>query len=689
MKKLANKTTYKIGDTIQNCTIISVEFIKDIQAELIILKHAGTGARIMQVVAKDSNNLFNIFLPTYPTKSNGIAHILEHTTLCGSQKYPVRDSFFAMTKRSLNTFMNAMTGSDFTCYPASSMVEKDYFNLLEIYLDAVFYPSLRHMSFLQEGHRFEFDKIDNPKSALTYKGVVYNEMKGALSNPQSLYSEFINEKLFPSTIYGINSGGEPAVIPDLTYQELKDFHKKYYHPSNAIFFFYGDIPLEKNLSYINEKVLSKFKKSTQLAPLKKEVRYKKPIKIKGFYPVDTKNDNAYFSGISWLTCDCKDPVEVFGLDILVDMLTDYEHSPLKVALVNSGLGVDLVDFNIDSELNEIPVTFGVKGVHKKNILKVHQVIMETLRDLSVKGLDDDLVKSAFHAIEIQSRERREPYGLHVSFKSILPYQRGLDPTLYLQPDVILGKLSARIEKGGFFKELIKKWFLDNPHRVESVLIPDIQYSKKQEQAVLKKLAHLKSKLKDKQKAKIVEDALQLQAEQSKGDEIEKINLLPCLKLSDIKKKATQYPLNKKSIEGVPVYYFKTPTNGISYIKVLFDINDLSSSEKMVLPVLGNLLTTIGTTSKNFLELSKELNLYTGGVNIFPIASSHVKKPEEISCFMSIVGSCVYRNTEKLLSIISEIALTPSFANKNKVLETVLQLKTDLYEKINPGVALLL
>ncbi len=222
MKKLASKKIYKKGATIQGCTILSVETVKDIQAELIILKHNGTGARVMQVVAKDPNNLFNIFLPTYPTKSDGIAHILEHTTLCGSQKYPVRDSFFAMTKRSLNTFMNAMTGCDFTCYPASSMVEKDYFNLLEVYLDAVFYPNLRYMSFLQEGHRIEFEKKDNPNSKLSYKGVVYNEMKGAMSNPQSIYSQFINEKLFPSTIYGINSGGEPDTIPNLTHQELKD-----------------------------------------------------------------------------------------------------------------------------------------------------------------------------------------------------------------------------------------------------------------------------------------------------------------------------------------------------------------------------------------------------------------------------------------------------------------------------------
>lgn len=684
MKNTVIQRKYKKGEKILGCTVLSVDFIKDIQAELIILKHNKTGARIMQVVANDPNNLFNIFLPTYPTKSDGIAHILEHTTLCGSQKYPVRDSFFAMTKRSLNTFMNAMTGGDFTCYPASSMVEKDYFNLLEIYLDAVFYPSLRHMSFLQEGHRFEFEEMQNSNSALTYKGVVYNEMKGAMSNPQSIYNQFISEKLYPHSIYGINAGGEPDIIPNLTYEELKDFHKKFYHPSNAIFFFYGDIPLEKNLNYIDKKVFEKFSKSSELAILKKETRYKKPIKVEGFYPVDNKNDKSYFSGISWLTCDCKDPVVVFGLDLLVDMLTDYEHSPLKVALVNSGLGVDLVDFNIDSELNEIPVTFGVKGVSKKNTLKVHQVILDTLKKLSENGLSEDLVKSAFHAIEIQARERREPYGLHVSFKSILPYLRGLDPKLYLQPDVILKKLSDQIEKGNFFEDLIKKWFLNNPHRVDSVLAPDVHYAKKQEQAVLKKLLKIKNKLSNNQKLKIIENAKLLQEEQSKGDDIESINLLPCLKLSDIKKKAPNYPLQKKSIGGVPIFYLNTPTNGISYIKFLFNINDLSPAEKMVLPVLGNLLTTIGTASKNFMELSKVINLYTGGVNIFPVANNHLKNPHETSCFMSVVGSCVYRNTEHLLSIINEVLLTPSFADKGKVLETVLQLKTDLYEKINPS-----
>lgn len=684
MLSFIGNSKYKVGKKIKGCTILKIENLHDIQAEMIILKHDLTGARIMQVKADDNNNLFNTFLPTYPVESNGVAHILEHTTLCGSQKYPVRDSFFSMTKRSLNTFMNAMTGADFTCYPASSMVEKDYFNLLDVYLDAIFYPNLRLMSFLQEGHRFEFEKIDDVNSPLVYKGVVYNEMKGAMSNPQSMYSDYVSKNLFPTTIYGINSGGDPEVIPSLTYENLKKFHQKYYHPSNAIFFFYGNIPLEKNIDFISKKVLNHFKKSDQLAPLPKEKRFKKPIKKIAYYPVDKPDENAYFFGLSWLTCDCTDPIEVFGMDILVSMLMDYDHSPLKLALVNSGLGIDLIDSTIDSELNEIPVTIGLKGVNKKNIGKVQKVILDVLKDLSVKGLDKDLIKTAFHSIEIQTRERHEPYGLHVSFKALLPFQRGLNPTLYLQPDTILKKLYAKIEKGGFFEGLIKKWFVNNPHRVDLIMQPDVDYRKKEEKKLRQKLDAIQKKLKANQKSKIIQDALELQTEQSKGDDQKTISLLPCLSVKDIRKNVKPYPLSKIIIKGVPFYSVNTPTNGICYIKFEFNISDLSESEKMILPILGNLLTSIGTAEKNFIELSKALNLHTGGVNVYPLALSHIKHKDVAQSFMTITCSAVYRNTEKLMSLISDILLMPSFANKSKVLEIVNQSKADLYEKINPS-----
>lgn len=675
---------YKLGKKIQNCTIECIKSLKDLHAEMIILKHEKTGARIMQVCADDNNNLFNTFLPTYPTNSNGVAHILEHTTLCGSKNYPVRDSFFAMTKRSLNTFMNAMTSADFTCYPASSMVEKDYFNLMEIYLDAVFYPNLRHMSFLQEGHRFEFEKIDDASTPLVYKGVVYNEMKGAMSNPQSMYSEYVSSHLFPNSIYGVNAGGDPTVIPSLTYENLKKFHQKYYHPSNAIFFFYGNISLEKNIDFINQKVLSKFVKSAQLAPLTKEKRFKAPKKIITYYPVDTNDDNAYFSGISWLTCDCKDPLEVMGMDILVSMLTDYDHSPMKLALVNSGLGVDLLDSSIDSELNEIPVTIGLKGVNKKNTKKVHQVIFKVLNELAKKGINENLIKSVFHAIEIQTRERHEPYGLHVSFKALLPYQRGLDPTLYLQPDIILNSLLSKIEAGGFFENLIVKWFLKNPHRIEMVMAPDIHFRKKEEKLLKQTLAYIKNQLTDKQKSKIINDAITLQNEQTKGDSPESISRLPCLKISDIKKKVEQLSLKQENILDVPFCYLNSPTNGIVYFKVEFNVTNLRATEIIKLPVLGSLLTSVGTALKTFVELSEALNLNTGGVNIYPTASHHVKNKNNIACFMSVNCSAVYRNSENLLSLLSEILLKPSFLDKSKVLETVMQIKTELYEKINPS-----
>ncbi|PCJ62282.1 MAG: hypothetical protein COA79_04260 [Planctomycetota bacterium] len=679
-----NKAKYKTGKIIQGCKVINTDVIDSIQCELITLEHIKTGSRIVQIHADDKNNLFNIFFPTYPTSSNGVAHILEHTTLCGSEKFPVRDSFFAMTKRSLSTFMNAMTAADFTCYPASSMVKKDYFNLLKIYLDAVFNPKLDYMSFRQEGHRLEFEEMTNPKSKLLYKGVVYNEMKGAMSNPSRMFMDVGSKALYPTTIYGVNSGGDPETIPDLSYENLKDFHKQFYNPTNGTFFFYGDIPVEENIGFILKNGLEKFSKVKKQPKLKKEKRFKSPKTIQSTYPVDQLTGKDSYAGIGWLTTDHKDPVTVLGLTILVSMLTDYDHSPLSLALIKSGLGVDLTGYAIDIESNEIPITFAAKGVDKKNIKKVYKVILKTLEDVAKNGFDQELIDSAFHAIEIQTKERQEPYGLNLSFFALTAMERGLDPKVFLDPGEGVKILQKKIKKGGYFEQLINKWLLKNNHRVCMSMVPDTNYRQKEEKAVQKKLLSIQKKLSNPAKKKIIEESVQLQKEQTLGDSQEEINKLPMLEIKDIRKAPLKVNVKKQKIKNVPFINSNSATNGLSYLKLEFDINDLTLEEHFKLPLIGNLLTSVGTEDLDYIELSKKINITSGRFYFYNSCIPELKNPNKCQPVLSLATSAIYRNTESLLSLIEEVLVKPDFSDKEKVLEVLQQTISYLSEKINPG-----
>jgi presequence protease len=332
-------TTFAIGDRYRGYLVTKSLYIQEQQCHLTELVHESSGACILHLGNQDPENLFSLSFRTLPESSNGVAHILEHTVLCGSQKYPVKDPFFAMNRRSLNTFMNALTGADFTCYPAASQVEQDFYNLLDVYLDAVFHPLLKEQSFAQEGCRLEFSDPLDPTSPLQYKGVVYNEMKGSLSSPMTRLIEALNSELYPNSPYGFNSGGDPSQIPNLSYEELLFFHKNYYHPSRCLFFFYGNLPLKKHLDYISHHILKNVHKLPELPPIPKQPRYTKPVYKEAFYPLaaeEITEDKAIIA-FSWLTCSIKEQITLLALSVLDIVFMDTDASLLKIELLRSGL----------------------------------------------------------------------------------------------------------------------------------------------------------------------------------------------------------------------------------------------------------------------------------------------------------------------------------------------------------------
>ncbi|MEE4608682.1 MAG: insulinase family protein, partial [Desulfobacteraceae bacterium] len=395
------------GDRIGGYRVARVEAIPELATTFIALDHEATGARHIHLARADSENCFSVAFKTVPADSTGVAHILEHTVLCGSRRYPVRDPFFSMLKRSLSTFMNAFTASDWTMYPFATQNRKDFYNLLDVYLDAAFFPILDPLSFKQEGHRLELEPAEDGLPRLVYKGVVFNEMKGAMSAPDQVMGRGLLNALYPDTTYAHNSGGEPAEIPRLTHGDLVAFHRRHYHPSNAYFFTYGDLPLADHLAFIEAKVLqgvARIDPGTEVPP---QPRWAAPRQAVRNYPLAPGEDpdGKYQACLAWLTADIRDSFEVLTLAVLEEILLGNDAAPLRRALIDSGLGSALSDASgFDGENRDTLFACGLKDVAADAAPAVEQIILGTLNRLAAEGIDPALIESAVHQIEFHRKE---------------------------------------------------------------------------------------------------------------------------------------------------------------------------------------------------------------------------------------------------------------------------------------------
>ena len=424
-------------ETIGGYSVRRREPLERLDGVYLELEHDRTGARHIHIETRDDNNGFAVFFPTVPKDSTGVAHILEHVVLAGSQRYPVRDPFFSMTRRSLATFMNAMTSADWTMYLFSSRNAKDFINLLDVYLDATFFPRLSEDSFQQEGIRFEFEQTDDPKSGLRYKGVVFNEMKGALASPQAAVQRAVGRSLFPGLTYAHLSGGDPQDIPNLTWDHLRRFHATHYHPSNAYFYTYGDQPLEETLGVIERNVLSRFQRIDVDTAIPDVKRFTKPIAATEPYPATASEDNTRKSQalVAWVTVPTGDSFRLLAMKVLADVILSNAGSALRKALIDSGLGTAMADgTGLQDDYRESVFGAGLKDVAAEDAEKVQQVVLETLERLADEGLDNAQVDATIHRLEFEKRERSNagfPYALKMLFTLLAPYYYGGDPYLSL------------------------------------------------------------------------------------------------------------------------------------------------------------------------------------------------------------------------------------------------------------------
>lgn len=661
-----------VGSSYKGFRVTKVVPIPELQCTLRELTHEYSGAQVLHIENDDPENLFSLSFQTLPASSNGVAHILEHTVLCGSKKFPVKDPFFAMNRRSLNTFMNALTGSDFTCYPAATQISKDFYNLLDVYIDAVFYPNLNELSFKQEGHRLEFETPTDPATPLIYRGIVFNEMKGALNSGPARMHEILYQHLFPNSTYGVNSGGDPKNIPDLTYNELLEFHRKFYHPSRCLFFFYGNYPLNDHLDFIEERVLKYVEKVPPLPLIPPEPRFTAPKKVEKTYPIspgETLTDKTLIS-FAYLTCHVLEQETCLALSILEIILMDTDASPLKKAFLQSTLCKQVTSY-VDTEINEIPFIINFKGANPENADELEKIMRATLENIVKEGIPPQAIENAIHQLEFHRSEITgdyNPFGLTLFMRSALLMQHGGRP----ENGLIIHKLFDEVrrkttENPRYFTDLIQEYLLDNTHFVSVTLLPDHDLEQKEAEEEKTSLENLKEKLSADQVQLLIRSAEELKTFQH-DQENENIDVLPKVELSDIPRAGKFYPLNQELAGNLEIFHHPCFTNEIGYVDVFFDLPPLTQRELMYTRLMTVVLYQMGCGGRGYEETLEYVQANTGGV--YPFLNLHIQA-QDYNQFLptfAIRGKALYRKLRKLFPLLTDFITRPDFSDKRRLKE---------------------
>ena len=564
----------------------------------------------------DSNEkVFMVAFRTIPEDSTGVAHILEHTALCGSKKYPVRDPFFMMIRRSLNTFMNAFTSSDWTAYPFATLNKKDFDNLLGVYLDSAFFPNLDSLDFAQEGHRLEFQEKNNPESEIEIKGVVYNEMKGAMSSITSQLWHGMSKHLYPSSTYKHNSGGDPENIIDLSHEDLVNFHKKHYHPSNATFFTYGNIDPIEIQSFIKENVLDNFSPSNEVVAVKNEDRFDAPITVSDFYNPQPGDEDNHHIVLSWLLNESHNPVQLLETYLMSNILLDNSASPLRKVLESTKLGKSPSPLTgLEADQKELVFAAGLEGVDSNKSKEVETLIMECLNKLVKDGVPKDLIESSLHQLEIRQREitgSGMPFGLQIMLTCLPACIHNDNPLNILDLDNAFNTIKNNLKTDNYIENLIEKNLIKNNHRLTYSLVPDTELNKKNEEKIQNKVLDITKSLSEQDKEQLVKLANDLEERQNTIDDPE---VLPKVTREDIPKiRKYASPLTSENKESRN-YYYKTGTNGIVYHSMIFPCDALEKDELKIASLFSNTLTDIGLGDKGYEDIQKYQSSITGGVS---------------------------------------------------------------------------
>ncbi|PCJ39615.1 MAG: peptidase M16 [SAR86 cluster bacterium] len=654
-------------------------FLETLNIDVEEYEHKVTGAKHFHLASDNPENVFMVALRTVPMDSTGVAHILEHTALCGSKKFPVRDPFFMMIRRSMNTFMNAMTSSDWTAYPFASQNRKDFNNLLEVYLDAVFFSRLDPMDFSQEGHRLEFAEANNPETELEYKGVVYNEMKGAMSSQNSIIWQHLCKHLYPTTTYHYNSGGDPADIPNLSYEQLLKFYKTHYHPSNAIFMTFGDIPASEHQEKFEALALEQFDKLDVHIAVGDEKRYQTPIKVLEQFPLendeaeDDLKDKSHVL-VSWLLGQNTNLEELFKAQLLSSVLLDNSASPLLQVLETTDLGASPSPLcGLEDSHREMSFICGLESCDDANTDAIEELILSTLKSIAEQGVEQSMIEAALHSLELHQREitgDSYPYGLQLILSSLSTATHRGDPIELLDIDPVLKLLKKEIQNPDFLPGLIKDLLLDNPHRVTLTVVPNSQLAKKTRDEERQKLDAIKSQLSDSEKLKIVSQAQALSERQQQVDDM---SILPKVDLDDVPADINWPQAESSAINKIPLAFYPQGTNGLSYQDIIIQLPALPDELKNLLPLYSSCLPELGVGSSSYLEIQALQASISGGIHAHISMRNQLENEQSMDAYMILGSKALYANQDKLSQLMKDTLESCRFDELSRIKELIQQI----------------
>ncbi len=656
---------FETGKSYNGFKLLKKKFVKEVNAECLYFQHEKSGARLLKIQNDDPNKTFSIAFKTLPETDCGTPHIMEHSVLNGSKHFPVKSPFDVLAKGSLNTFLNAMTGSDITIYPVASMNDKDYFNLMHVYLDAVLFPriynDLRILN--QEGWHHELESADSP---VIYKGVVYNEMKGAFSSPTRELDYQIYKNLFPDNTYGFSSGGYPKAIPELTHEHFLNFHRKFYHPDNSYIYLYGNADLSKELEFIDEKYLSEFKKTDNEISIPLQKPFKEMKEAVGYYPVaegsDTK-DQTYLA-LNFVTGLNTDRSLVMALQALRELLVGQESAPIRLALQEAGIGKEVSASLDDNKQNVFQII--VQNANPEDKDKFLQVVMETLKKTVEEGLEKDAIEGTINRFEFRLREGDDAQkGLTYNFQALSGWFFAQDPFLSLEYEKPLAELKKAL-KSDLLESIIKEHFLNNPHTLLQVLEPKPGLEQENNEAAETELAEFKADLSDDELNALVEETKALIAFQKEEDSEEALATIPMLSLSDITPEAEWYDVETDKVSDIPVLHHDTFTNNVVYTDLFFDIRVLPEELIPYASVLSAVLGNLSTENYEYGDLDIALNIHTGGFYTNLDTYLEDRKDENLLPKFIVASKAMKTKVPKLFDLIEEVVTRTQYTDNDRL-----------------------
>jgi len=674
--------------TVYGFELVEERPIPEINSQARLYRHVQTGARLLSLENDDENKVFGVAFATPPEDSTGLPHILEHSVLCGSHTYPVKEPFKELRKGSLNTFLNAFTWPDKTVYPVASQNLADFYNLIGVYLDAVFKPFITPETLQTQGWHYEMDGPDGP---LSYKGVVFNEMKGVYSAPDALIGRYSQQTLFPDTVYGLDSGGDPAVIPDLSYQQFRRFYQRHYHPSNSYLYFYGDDHSDERLRMV-DAYLSQYQPGEPVPLVPLQPAFDATQRFVYGYDAGADGDDGAeparrsYLTVNWLMNEVTDQATTLALDVLSHILISTQASPLRKALLDSGLGEGVIGGGYDASYRQAMFSAGLKNIAAEESAQVEQLILDTLAGLARDGIDRDMIAAALNTLEFRLREANTgsfPRGLMYLLAALGGWLHGGDPLAELAYETPLERLKqAAADDDRFFEKLIQRYLLDNRHRTVVLLQPDATARERAEMAERDRLEAARAAMSAADLQAVQETMQRLRELQDTPDTPEALATIPTLTLDDLEREIRRIPAAEGELAGVRLLTHDLFTNGILYLDLGFDLRSLPQRLLPYGELFARLLLSMGTATQDYVKLSQRIGRETGGIH--RTAHLATTRNGDATTHLILRGKATLSQGQALLDILQDVLLTARLDNQERLRQIVLEEKAGLEAGLIPG-----